>query len=129
MLGVIMEYRDLLLQLFHNYCKRTWRTDGSTLASTEVHTSRSLRLAHGGALKPLSKKQLMTEHQFWQLCVDCGLVTRTFNRRAVQTVWEDALSSVETVRWRLPPLGCAAYSDHPLTACCMAHIRASRACA
>ena len=39
----------------------------------------------------------MNEKQFWRFCVDCGLVTRTFNRKAVSTVWARALSGVRQV--------------------------------
>jgi len=40
----------------------------------------------------------MNDQQFWQFCVDCGLVTRTFNRQAVQSAWTESLRAVGEVR-------------------------------
>lgn len=118
-IGVILEYQEVLLHLFCKYCELPVRAsrvhadaasraaDASrmTVPDKAGETTGVVTGAGGGAAsaaaakmdhkyRPISARRSLSEAQFWQFCVDSGLVTRTFNRRAVQAVWTAAMSNV-----------------------------------
>lgn len=115
-LAVVLEYHEVLLHLFCRYCEMNPRgaygasTDlsGGAAAAPRGRTAQADRRGGAGVaparFKPISARRSMSEQQFWQFCVDSGLVTRTFNRRAVQTVWTNTMRGIHNAQRMPPPL-------------------------